>query len=40
MKGEKVNSTPSESWLNRVGDRRTEVELICTCVGVPGFEGV
>ena len=38
--GEKVNSIPSESWLDRVGERRTEVELICTCVGVPGFEGV
>ena len=36
----KVNSIPSESWLDRVGERRTEVELICTCVGVPGFEGV
>ena len=37
---EKVNSIPSESWLDRVGERRTEVEVICTCVGVPGFEGV
>ena len=40
MKKEKVNSIPSESWLDRVGERRTEVELICTCVGVPGFEGL
>ena len=38
MKRKKVNSIPSESWLDRVGERRTEVELICTCVGVPGFE--
>ena len=35
-----VNSIPSESWLDHVGERRTEVELICACVGVPGFEGV
>ena len=40
VKGEKVNSIPSESWLDRVGERRTEVKVICTCVGVPGFEGV
>ena len=41
MKREKVNSIPSESWLDRVvGERRTEVEVICTCVGVPGFERV
>ena len=38
MRREKVNSIPSESWLDRVGERRTEVELICMCVGVPGFE--
>ena len=36
----KVNSISSESWLDRVGERRTEVEVICTCVGVPVFEGV
>ena len=40
MKTKKVNSIPSESWLDRVGERKTEVELICMCVGVPGFEGV
>ena len=40
MKRKEVNSIPSESWLDLVGERRTEVEVICTCVGVPGFEGV
>ena len=36
MKREKVNSIPA-GWTVLL-ERRTKV--ICTCVGVPGFEGV